>query len=106
GVVERLHGVREVELGEVLLDLGTGGVEPGEDPALLELAGSDLRLRAAALGEEQPRHVPELVRELATLLDRTPGKPDVLGRGVLEQPVTRRVRPEPLDGLERIDAGT
>ena len=48
-----------------------GGVEPREDPALLERRRRERRAsRRSACLEDQARDVPELVRELAPLLDR------------------------------------
>src|SRR4029079_11393945 len=59
---------------------------------------------ALRLLEDQPGDVPELVRELAALLDRTDGVAHVLGRGDLEEAGPRRVRAVRLDRLHRVDA--
>ena len=55
--------------------------------------------------EQQPRDVPELVRELPALLERSLGEADVLGRRDLQQPVARRIGAVLRDHLERVDAG-
>ena len=46
-VVERARRRRELELGDRVLELGPRGVEPGEDPPLLDVARPTLRLRVA-----------------------------------------------------------
>ena len=55
--------------------------------------------------QHQARHVPQLVRQPLTLLDRAPAEADVLGRGHLQQPVAGRVGAVPIDRLERVDPG-
>ena len=100
--VERLDRVREVERRPRLLELGARRVEPRQDPALLDLARPRLRLDPVL--EQQPRDVPELVRELPALLERALGEADVLRRGHLQQAVARRVGAVLRDQLERVDA--
>ncbi len=90
-VVERVGDVGEVEPRQELLDLGPRLVDPRDDPRLLERRGVELGLDALGLLEDQPRDVPELVRELAALLDRAPAEADVLGRGDLQEAVAGRV---------------
>src|SRR5206468_10119084 len=87
--VQLLRRVREVELAEQALDLALGGRQSRENPALLELARLLVRDGVAGVRKDQPRDVPELVRELAALLDEAVGEADVLRRGHLQQPVAR-----------------
>ena len=102
-MVESLHGRRELECAPGRLHLRPGRVEPGEDPPLFELARS--RLRLDPLLQEEPRHVPELVRELAALLERPLGEADVLRRGHLQEAVASGVGAVLRDQVERVDAG-
>ena len=103
-VVEHVRRRREVERAPRLLDLLAREIDPGQDPALLERGRIDGRLDPLRVLEDQPRDVPELVRELAALLDRAGREAHVLGRRDLEQPVPRRVGAVGLDHLERVDA--
>ena len=104
-VVERGRRLREVEPRPGVLELGTCLVEPREDPALLEALRRRGHLDALGVLEDQPRHVPELDRELPPLLDRAVREAHVLRRGDLQQPVARRVGSVLLDRLHRVDAG-
>src|SRR5581483_11375080 len=90
-VVERLDQVREVEAREQLLDLRPRLVDAAQDPDLLERLRGELRFRTAAVLKDQPRDVPQLVRELLTLLELVPRETRVLLRGHLEKAVARRV---------------
>ena len=72
--------------------------------SLLQLRRPKVGPRVTGVLEDQPRHVPELVRELAPLLDRAPAEADVLGRRDLEQPVPGRVGAVAVDRVERVDA--
>ncbi len=105
-VVERRRRLREVESRPRVLELGASSVEPREDPALLEALRRRGHPDALGVLEDQPRHVPELDRELAPLLDRAVREAHVLCRRDLEQPVARRVRAVLLDRLHRVDAGS
>src|SRR5581483_10057919 len=95
----------EVELAEQALELPLHGGEPGEDPALLELARALRRNGVPRVREQEAGDVPELVRELAPLLDRPPAEAHILRRGDLEEAVAGRVGAMLLDRLERVDAG-
>src|SRR5205823_13059592 len=86
-VVEGVDGVGEVEAAERGLDLCPRRVDPREDPALNRLPRTRLLPGTGRVRKDQARHVPELVRELAALLDRPFGETRVLRRGDLQQPV-------------------
>ena len=77
-VVELVHHVREVELSEESLHLTLCLREAGENPALLERAGTFLRRGTLGGLQNQPCNIPELVRELSSLLDRALREADVL----------------------------
>ena len=104
-VVEPGHDAGVVEGAEALLDLGAGGFEAGQDPALDRLGGALAGRLLADVRDDQARDVPELVGELAPLLDGAVGEAHVLGRGHLEQAVAHRVGALLRDHLERVDAG-
>ena len=55
--------------------------------------------------QQEPARVPELVRELAALVDLLRVEADVLRRGHLEQAVPQRVGALLLDRVDRVDAG-
>ena len=103
-VVEDAGRGGEVEPAPRLLDGGAHGVEPREDPALLERRGTERGRHALRVLEDEPRDVPELDRELAPLLDRLRRVADVLRRRDLEEAVARRVGAVRLDRLHRVDA--
>src|SRR5262245_36575511 len=58
-----------------------------------------------AVQQDQSPRVPELVGEIAPLLDLGVGEADVLGRGHRQQTEAQRVGPVDVDFLERIDPG-
>ena len=66
-------------------------------------AGRERRGRPLGVLEDQARDVPELDRELASLLDRLRRVADVLRRRHLEQAVPRRIGAVRLDRLHRVD---
>ena len=103
--IEPLDGVREVEPREIGLHLGAGRLEAREDPALLDRRRAYRNL-GLARAEQEPRHVPELDRELAALLDRAVREAHVLRRGHLEQPVARGIGAVCGDHLARVRPGT
>src|SRR5262245_24777666 len=72
-VVETVDRVREVECAEVDVDLFPRPVEPGEDPALLD-GRRERRPLPRPGAEQEAARVPELVRELASFLDRADRK--------------------------------
>ena len=96
--------MREVEPREIGLHLGAGRLEAREDPALLDRRRAYRNL-GLARAEQEPRHVPELDRELAALLDRSVREAYVLRRGHLEQPVARGIRAVHGDHLARVLPG-
>src|SRR5579872_2875728 len=104
-VVELVDEVREVELAEQALELELRLGEAREDPALLERPRALVGRRACRRLQDQPRHVPELVGELAPLLDRALGERHVLRRRHLHQAVPRRVGAVAVDERERVHAG-
>src|SRR5436305_265863 len=59
-VVQAVDRVREVELVEVALDLGAGGVDARDDPALFERGRPRLD-PLTALHQQEAARVPELV---------------------------------------------
>ena len=69
-VVEGAGRGGEVEPRPVVLERRPRRVEAREDPALLERGRPPGGLDALGVLEDQARDVPELVRELAALLDR------------------------------------
>src|SRR5437763_9654001 len=91
-VVEGVDGVGEVEAAERGLDLCPGRIDTREDPALNRLLRTRLGPGTGRVRKDQARHVPELVRELAALLDRPLREARVLRRGELEQPVAVGIR--------------
>ncbi len=103
--VDGVHGAGELERLDRVPDLARGGVDARQDPALLHLGGLQGGLDSFGVPEDEPAHVPELVRELAPLLDRAVGEAHVLRRGHLQEPVAHRVRPVVGDHVERVDAG-
>src|SRR4029453_8286604 len=104
-VVELGYEMREVELAEETLELALRLRETREDPALLERLRALFRRRALRGLDNQARDVPELVRELAALIDRAFGETHVLRRGHLHQPVAHRVRAVPVDHRQRAHTG-
>src|SRR5205823_5731281 len=103
-VVEGVDGVGEVEAAERGLDLCPGRIDTREDPALNRLLRTRLGPGTGRVRKDQTRHVPELVRELAALLDRPLREARVLRRGDLEQPVAGGIRAVLLDQLVGRDA--
>ena len=104
--VQGLRHMGEVERAEIGLNRRADSVEARQDPALLDGSGAQPDLVPVALAglEQQPARVPELVRELAALLDGAVGEADVLGRGDPQQAITHGVGPVLVDQLERIEA--
>ena len=102
-MVQRVHRTGEVVRLQTLLDLRARTVDPREDPALEGLLGPCLDPGTGRVRKDQARHVPELVRKLATLLDRPDREAHVLRGRHLQQPVARGVRAVVLDRVEGID---
>ena len=63
------------------------------------------RLDRGGVQQDQPAGVPELVGEVAALLDLGVGEAHVLGRGHRQQPEAQRVGAVHVDLLERVDPG-
>ena len=103
-VVRRVRRFREVVARDRVLERCASRIEAGEDPSLLDRARLEGRRHVLAGREDEARHVPELVRELAALLHGTVGEAHVLRRGHLQQPVAGRVRTVLVDHVAWVDA--
>jgi len=77
-VVELVDEVREIELAEKALGRALRLREPREHPPLLERLRALGRRRRLPRLQDEARDVPELVGELAPLLDRAFGEAHVL----------------------------
>ena len=101
--VQGVHGAGEARTPRALLELGARlRFGPGSSAPRRAAAGRPPPRRSA---QEQPGDVPELVRELAALLDDAVGEADVLRRGHLQEPVAGRVGAVLVDHVDRVDAG-
>ena len=96
--------MREVKGLDPLVDVGDGALHAREDPAVLEALRAGRRQNGLDVEENQPRGVPELVREVTSLLDLGLGKADVLRRGHRQQAEAQRIGAVLGDLVERIDA--
>ena len=103
-VVQLVDEMGEVELVQQPLELPLRLREPRENPVFLESAWPFRRGRALACEDDQPRDVPELVRELASFVDRTFRKADILRGRHLHQPVAHGVGAVCLDDGKRVHA--
>ena len=100
-----LRGVGEVVGLELLGDRGDRPLQPREDPAVLDAGRPRRRLDLGRVEQDQPAGVPELVGEVAALLDLGVGVAHVLGRGHRQQAEAQRVGAVHVDLLQRVDPG-
>jgi hypothetical protein len=90
---------------ELLAYRGDRPLEAREDPAILDLGRDRFRLDLSGIEQDQSRRVPQLVGEVAALLDLGVGVAHVLGRGHRQQAEAQGVGAVHVDLVERIDPG-
>ena len=102
-VVEDRRGGREVETAEALLELGPRGVEPGEDPALLELPGRCLRWTSPAFARISRATFQSLIASRRPSSIESNEKRASWVEVTLSEPVARRVGAVRLERVLGID---
>ena len=96
---------RELEPRDRVFEKPASAVETSRDPPLFDGVWAVSRLDSLGLGEHQPRHVPQLVRELPSLFDSAGREAHVLRGRHLQEAVPSRVRAVLGDQIGRVDPG-